>query len=1213
MVGHIFRHLSSTGALRRTHSAEVIDLDADEENDSVSVTATQSATARTGGEDLSRMSEAASTQPDDSEDDAIEMWQDEDYHMRETRVAVSRPQASRPATCAVTDHPPAKEQDASAEQLLPAPGTPLERHFSQDASTPGKTPRKWSREQTPPDQSGVASPKRVCLRSAASFFSSAADVQVPPSGAWKRVAATPLPPDRSLTVFLVAIDERQALPPVSFRPAGSAYNSMPVLDLHGTTREGWSVLLHVHGFLPYFYAKKPVGASIAICRMALENSRLNSNGPTVARIDEVERMPLMHYQSSSDIFLQIYVTSHKLISSCRNALSNGVSLGNGTMWQSASYEANVSLTLRFLVDTNLGGGKWLEVPGGRYHLRAPQDCTSNAQFEADTHVSHVVGHRAEGEWLGVPPLRLLSLHLQTVGNDSHVAAAAVVVQVQGEASPQHSATWVVGGPHLHASASTSAVATPSTGELFSVASETELLTHLRQYIMEADPDVILGHDLLNEHLDPMLKRAAASGAAPRRSYGLGRLKGVASIAKQATFQTNQLGKHVSAQINAEGRLLMDVLTILEREQKLESYSLSALTLRFLGLTRLELRPSDIVKLAHEQPMRLASLVLRDAQHSLDIFRKQHVLFRFVEMGRVTGVPIEYLLTRGQSIKVQSMLLRKARDHSYVLPPPVNSNGGEESSYEGGAVLEPLAGFYDEPVVTLDFASLYPSIMQRHNLCYSTLLIPGAPEPDVKDSSCHAVENVPFLGHRFVSTHVRRGLIPMVLEELLAARKLAKKELKAAKDPQTRAVLDGRQLALKVSANSVYGFTGMSQGTLPCQAIAASVTAYGRQMIERTRQVIESKFNKGNGFDADAKVIYGDTDSVMVTLGAEFPLQRAFEFGKEAAVVVTREFGAPVAMEFEKVYFPYLLMSKKRYAGLAWSCQDEPGKLDAKGIEVVRRDWCGLVRETVDQCLQLLLRVRSVDRAVEHAQQAVAALRQGTVDHRLLVVSKALVRDGAESYSGKQAHVELAERLRRRNPHTAPQVGDRVSYVFILAAPNSPAYDRVEDPLYAMDNELPLDAEYYISRQLKQPLLRIFGPVLGSEAEADKRLFGGDLARRAPRSAPVGGGPLSAFARAKTRCLGCRNLLLDSTTCLCMNCLEPDRRSTILLSQLDALSPLESEMAQLLSNCARCEGSACGGLHRQCANVDCPIFFRRPYVAKELDATQKALEKLKLDW
>lgn len=208
-------------------------------------------------------------------------------------------------------------------------------------------------------------------------------------------------------------------------------------------------------------------------------------------------------------------------------------------------------------------------------------------------------------------------------------------------------------------------------------------------------------------------------------------------------------------------------------------------------------------------------------------------------------------------------------------------------------------------------------------------------------------------------------MPIVLENLLSARKKAKADLKVEKDPFKRAVLDGRQLALKVSrqviyfdgaqllqisANSVYGFTGATVGKLPCLAISTSTTAFGRQMIELTKNEVEQEFCQKNGYDHDAKVIYGDTDSVMVKFGcddlvtamrlgqpiscASFSTAEAHVIvGSEAAELVSGKFIRPIKLEFEKVYYPYLLISKKRYAGLYWTKPDKYDKMDTKGLEV----------------------------------------------------------------------------------------------------------------------------------------------------------------------------------------------------------------------------------------------------------------------------------------
>lgn len=180
------------------------------------------------------------------------------------------------------------------------------------------------------------------------------------------------------------------------------------------------------------------------------------------------------------------------------------------------------------------------------------------------------------------------------------------------------------------------------------------------------------------------------------------------------------------------------------------------------------------------------------------------------------------------------------------------DSGSDEQYEGATVIEPKKGYYDVPIATLDFSSLYPSIMMAHNLCYTTLIDKKAIDrlALVKDvdyiqtpnngnlSLCFQSRILHSSSHAdfFVTSAKRKGLLPTILEDLISARKRAKADLKKETDPFKRAVLDGRQLALKISANSVYGFTGATIGKLPCLPISSSVTAYGRQMIEKTKQV-----------------------------------------------------------------------------------------------------------------------------------------------------------------------------------------------------------------------------------------------------------------------------------------------------------------------------------------------------------------------------------------
>ena len=241
------------------------------------------------------------------------------------------------------------------------------------------------------------------------------------------------------------------------------------------------------------------------------------------------------------------------------------------------------------------------------------------------------------------------------------------------------------------------------------------------------------------------------------------------------------------------------------------------------------------------------------------------VINYIEMARVTGVNFHWLLTRGQQIKVVSQLFRKARTHDLLIP--AMEVEGSDEQYEGAIVIEPEKGFYQVPISTLDFTSLYPSIMMAHNLCYSTYLQNKQHAERFGLVEGRDYTNTPN-NDLFLKSEFRKGLLPIILEDLLGARKKAKADLKKETDPFKRAVLDGRQLALKISANSVYGFTGATIGKLPLLAISSSVTSFGRLMIETTKELVERTYKIENGYKHDAKVIYGDTDSVMVKFGVD---------------------------------------------------------------------------------------------------------------------------------------------------------------------------------------------------------------------------------------------------------------------------------------------------------------------------------------------------------
>jgi DNA polymerase delta subunit 1 len=601
---------------------------------------------------------------------------------------------------------------------------------------------------------------------------------------------------------------------------------------------------------------------------------------------------------------------------------------------------------------------WVEAPAKSYKL-IPQNLRhSNCQIEAEVSYRDLIAHEPKGAWAKMAPLRILSFDIECAGRKGvfpeaqmdPVIQIANVVTRYGEKKPFIRNVFCL-----------DQTSTIVNTQIYEFDREEKMLRKWRDFLEEVDPDLIIGYNICNFDFPYLLERAKHLKVADFDQWT--RLKSVRSVAKETNFSSKQMGSRDTKATNTNGRLQLDLLQLVQRDHQLRSYTLNSVCAQFLGEQKEDVHHTMITELFNGTPetrRRLAVYCLKDAYLPQRLMDKLSCLENYTEMARVTGVPFNYLLARGQQVKFVSQLFRKALEQKLVIP-NLKSEGNSDEQYEGATVIEPTRGYYDVPVATLDFASLYPSIIQAHNLCYTTLAKKSTVEKLglKKDEDYIVTPNGDMCG----TTKQRKGLLAQILEELLSARKQAKKELAIETDPFKKAVLNGRQLALKVSANSVYGLTGATVGKLPCLEIASSTTSYGRQMIEKTKSEVEARYTIANGYSHDAQVIYGDTDSVMVKFGVT-DLAEAMKLGEDAAQYVSSKFIKPIKLEFEKVYFPYLLINKKRYAGLYWTNTEKYDKMDTKGIETVRRDNCRLVQTVIETVLRMIL----IDRDVQGAQE-----------------------------------------------------------------------------------------------------------------------------------------------------------------------------------------------------------------------------------------------------
>ncbi|KIW21021.1 hypothetical protein PV08_01600 [Exophiala spinifera] len=985
---------------------------------------------------------------------------------------------------------------------------------------------------------------------------------------------------------------------------GTLHGGRVTLKLFGVSETGHSILLHVTDFLHYIYVAAPVNfqrQDVEGYKVYLE-TQLAQHQPVIHSVQMVLRENLYGFQGNQKSpYLKITVTDPRFINRLRSAIEDGHANYKG-MWKGVDSKIltfdNIQYVLRFMIDTGITGMSWVEVPTQKYHVMPQHERQSNCQIEAYCHYRDMVSLGNDGEWAKMAPLRILSFDIECAGrkgvfpepNQDPVIQIANVVTRYGESKPFVRNVFVLDTCSLIVNT-----------QIYEHDSESKMLMAWRDFLEKVDPDVIIGYNIANFDFPYLLDRAKHLKL-PKFPYW-SRLKSVISQAKDTNFSSKQMGNRDTKATNTNGRIQLDLLQLVQRDHQLRSYTLNSVCAHFLGEQKEDVHHTMITELYNGTPdsrRRLAVYCLKDAYLPQRLMDKLMCLVNYTEMARVTGVPFNFLLSRGQQVKFISQLFRKALEQQLVIPNLRNEASDEQ--YEGATVIEPIRGYYDVPVATLDFASLYPSIIQAHNLCYTTLLNKNTIEKLnlQKDEDYIQTPN----GDMFCTAKVRKGLLTQILEELLGARKRAKKELAVETDPFKKAVLNGRQLALKISANSVYGLTGATVGKLPCLAIASSTTSYGRQMIEKTKKEVESKYTIANGYSHDAQVIYGDTDSVMVKFG-EKDLARTMELGQEAADYVSGKFIKPIKLEFEKVYFPYLLINKKRYAGLYWTKPEKFDKMDTKGIETVRRDNCRLVQIVIETVLKKILMDRDVEGAQDYVKETIANLLQNKVDLSMLVITKALSKS---DYTAKQAHVELAERMKKRDAGSAPALGDRVAYVIIKGAAGSKNYEKAEDPIFVLENNVPIDTKYYLDNQLANPLTRIFEPILG-ERRANS-LLAGDHTRSISVAAPTVGG-LMKFTKKTQTCMGCKKPLVgkeESKGAVCSNC-QP-RIGELYAKHVKKVGEMEVRFSRLWTQCQRCQGS----MHSEvlCSSRDCPIFYMRMKARKEVEESGKELARFDED-
>ncbi|XP_022248567.1 DNA polymerase zeta catalytic subunit-like isoform X1 [Limulus polyphemus] len=738
-----------------------------------------------------------------------------------------------------------------------------------------------------------------------------------------------------------------------------------------------------------------------------------------------------------------------------------------------------------------------------------------------------------------------------------------------------------------------------------VKNEIALFQQFTHLVHSWDPDILVGYEVQMLSWGFLLERAT------HLKYNLCSLISRVPTSKGSHFSTDrdEYGADHMSEIHLEGRVILNLWRLIRKEVILNIYTFENVYYHVLH-QRVPLYSRRTLsdwfsEVNYLNKWRVIEYFIIRVQGNLQLLEKLDIIGKTSELARVFGIQFYDVLSRGSQFRVESMMLRSAKPHKYVpVTPSIQQRARARAPESIPLIMEPESRFYTNPVLVLDFQSLYPSIIIAYNYCFSTCLGRlehlGRNEPF--EFGCTSLAVPPELlkllwkditispnGVVFVKSSVRQGVLPQMLNDILNTRIMVKNAMKDYKNNKgLLRLLDAQQMGLKMLANTTYGYTGANySGRMPCVEVADSIVSKARETLEQAIQLVESTSKW------KARVVYGDTDSMFVHLPGKSKIE-AFKIGEEIAEAVTSINPKPVKLKFEKVYFPCVLQTKKRYVGFMYENINQKDPVyDAKGIETVRRDSCPAAQKVLEKSLKILFTTYDVTAVKLYVQKQFQKLISGRASIQDCIFAKEY--RGLRGYrpGARVPALEIARRLLRADPRAEPRVGERVPYVIVYGFPGLPLIQLVKQPQEVIyDPGMKINAQYYISRSIIPPLERIFS-LMGVNVvtwysempRTNKTVLSSEFHPHHKK------GTLSQYFTT----LACPVCEEETTLGLCIKCRNNAQSSVFILN--DKIRKMERAVSHLEKICQSCKGSS--EKKNMCISLDCPVLFRATLCQRDL--------------
>jgi DNA polymerase elongation subunit (family B) len=722
--------------------------------------------------------------------------------------------------------------------------------------------------------------------------------------------------------------------------------------------------------------------------------------------------------------------------------------------------------------------------------------------------------------------------------------------------------------------------------------EKEMIKKWCQLIKRIDPDIITGYNILGFDFEYIYKRASELHC-KTSVLKCSRLKNHKSKYIEKVLASSALGENILKYFEMEGRVIIDLMKVVQRDHKLDSYKLDNVASHFIsgkvvkfdkekifldslagiqsgdfikindmkckileifddsiiidqtienpktwGLAKDDVSPKEIFqcqKGTSADRAKIAKYCIQDCALCNLLIIKLEVIANNLGMANVCHVPLSYIFMRGQGIKIFSLVAKQCREDDYIIPVvkyEENDSIEEQDGYEGAIVLDPSPGIYvDNPINVMDFASLYPSSMISENVSHDSIVL---------DSKYDNIEGISYVDITYdifngigdkkkkvgekvcrYAQNDNKSVLPRILMKLLSQRKFTRKKstfqsvitkdktfsgilsdfdtyititnqedtwciekndiisVTDTFDEFSKAMLDGLQLAYKITANSLYGQVGAKTSPIYLKQLAASTTATGRNLIMKAKDFMIDNYQ--------ADIIYGDTDSIFIDFKVKTnfnisddkeALQKSIDIAMDASNAFNKTLKKPHDLEYEKTFFPFIILSKKKYVGNLYEHDIHKFKQKSMGIVLKRRDNANIVKIIYGGIIDILLNNQNIQQAISFLSDCLNKLIKGDFPLEDLVITKTL-RNTYKDPS-KIAHKVLADRMKTRDPGSAPQTNDRIPFVYIEHDIKNKSLlqgDKIEHPSFIIQNDINIDYVFYITNQIMKPVCQLLSLAL----------------------------------------------------------------------------------------------------------------------------------------